>query len=105
LGWISLGVKGGLSSGGVGTCKIGKGGALVVKGSVTPGMDGIRGGKERHSPAAIKDAIEAKEYFILMRRFERDFVGLLSTFAGITQGLYIRVRLCIVLKCHLASFP
>jgi hypothetical protein len=85
-------VKGGLSSGGVGTCKIGKGGALVVKGSVTPGIVGIRGGKEMHSTAATKDAIEAKEYFILVRSFEKDCVGL-STYAGISHGLYIRGRL------------
>jgi hypothetical protein len=89
LGWISLGVKGGLSSGGVGTCKIGNGGALVVRGSVTPGIDGIRGGKDRHSTAAKKGAIAAKEYFILMRRFEGDRGGLLSKYAGIFQHLYI----------------
>lgn len=37
--------KGGLSNGGVGTCKMGKGGALEAKGSVTPGIAGIRGGR------------------------------------------------------------
>ena len=45
-------LKGGLSSGGVGTCKIGKGGAFVVSGSVTPGMEGIRGGRERAEVSA-----------------------------------------------------
>jgi hypothetical protein len=74
---ISLGVKGGLSSGGVGTCKIGNGGALVVKGSVTPGMLGMRGGKERHSPSATRDAIEATEYFILFGR-DMSRIGLVS---------------------------
>ena len=89
---MSLGVNGGLSSGGVGTCRIGKGGALVVKASVTPGMVGIRGGKERHSPRATRDAIEAMEYFIL-RKNEKVCVGLMSTFAGNLKGLYTRVRL------------
>lgn len=91
---MSLGVKGGLSSGGVGTCKIGKGGALVVKASVTPGIVGMRGGKERHSPRAISDAIEAIEYFILLEREnERDCVGLMSIFAGNFESLYTRVCL------------
>lgn len=65
MGLISLGVNGGLSNGGVGTCKMGKGGALVVRASVTPGMLGIRGGKERHSPRVAKNAREAVVYFIL----------------------------------------
>jgi hypothetical protein len=60
-----LGVKGGLSSGGVGTCKIGRGGALVVNGSVTPGIEGISGGRDRHSAREIKHAAEASAYFIL----------------------------------------
>ena len=38
--------KGGLSSGGVGIWRMGRGGAFEVRGSVTPGIDGIRGGKE-----------------------------------------------------------
>lgn len=67
LGLMSLGVKGGLSRGGVGTCKIGKGGAFVVRASVTPGMVGMRGGKERHSPRATSDAREAMEYFIFRK--------------------------------------
>lgn len=46
LGWMLLGVKGGLSKGGVGNCKTGRGGALLAKGSVTPGIDGINGGKD-----------------------------------------------------------
>ena len=92
LGLMSLGVKGGLSSGGVGTCKIGKGGAMVVKGSVTPGIVGMRGGKERHSPRATRDAMEAKEYFILLeRKIEQDCVGLMSIFAGNLESLYTRV--------------
>jgi hypothetical protein len=41
-----LEVKGGLSRGGVGICRMGSGGALLASGSVTPGMLGIRGGKE-----------------------------------------------------------
>jgi hypothetical protein len=89
---MSLGVKGGLSNGGVGTCRMGRGGALVVKASVTPGMLGIRGGKERHCPRATKDAIEAMEYFI-MRMNEKVCVGVMSTFAGNLNSLYTRVRL------------
>jgi hypothetical protein len=38
-----LGVNGGLGSGGVGSCKMGSGGALLARGSVTPGILGIRG--------------------------------------------------------------
>lgn len=38
---------GGLSRGGVGSCKTGSGGALLASGSVTPGMEGMRGGRER----------------------------------------------------------
>lgn len=41
-----LASKGGLSNGGVGICKIGRGGALLVRGSVTPGIVGISGGKD-----------------------------------------------------------
>lgn len=41
-----LGVNSGLSRGGVGICKIGRGGALLVSGSVTPGIEGIKGGSE-----------------------------------------------------------
>jgi hypothetical protein len=44
---MSDAVKGGLSSGGVGSCRIGRGGALEARGSVTPGMAGITGGKLR----------------------------------------------------------
>jgi hypothetical protein len=40
-------VKGGLSSGGVGSCKIGRGGALLERGSVTPGIVGMSGGRLR----------------------------------------------------------
>jgi hypothetical protein len=40
-------MNGGLGSGGVGICKIGKGiERSLVRGSVTPGMEGIKGGKE-----------------------------------------------------------
>jgi hypothetical protein len=60
-----LGVKGGLSNGGVGTCKIGRGGALVVNGSVTPGIEGMSGGSDRHSARVIRHAAEARAYFIL----------------------------------------
>jgi hypothetical protein len=91
LGLISLGVNGGLSSGGVGTCRIGNGGALVVRASVTPGMVGMRGGKERHSPRATSDAMEAIEYFIL-RKNEKVCVWM-SRFAGILNGLYTQERL------------
>ena len=38
-------VKGGLSIGGVGTWSIGSGGAFDARGSVTPGIDGISGGR------------------------------------------------------------
>jgi hypothetical protein len=89
---MSLGVNGGLSNGGVGTCRIGKGGALVVRASVTPGIVGMRGGKERHSPRATRDAIEAIEYFIV-RKNEKFCVGLMSTFAGYLYSLYSQVRL------------
>lgn len=46
LGFKSLPWNGGLTRGGVGSCRIGRGGALLVSGSVTPGMVGINGGKE-----------------------------------------------------------
>jgi hypothetical protein len=36
------GVKGGLCKGGVGSCRMGSGGALDVRGSVTPGIAGTR---------------------------------------------------------------
>lgn len=49
-----LASKGGLSSGGVGICKIGRGGALLVKGSVTPGIKGINGGRERDKAGTAK---------------------------------------------------
>lgn len=39
-------MNGGLSSGGIGTCKMGREGEFSVRGSVTPGIDGIRGGKD-----------------------------------------------------------
>jgi hypothetical protein len=45
LGLMLDAVKGGLSSGGVGSWRMGRGGALEAKGSVTPGIDGIRGGR------------------------------------------------------------
>jgi hypothetical protein len=41
-----LAVNGGLATGGVGTCRIGNGGALLAMGSVMPGMVGIKGGRE-----------------------------------------------------------
>lgn len=41
-----LAVNGGLARGGVGSCRIGNGGALLARGSVTPGMDGIKGGRD-----------------------------------------------------------
>jgi len=63
---MSLGVNGGLSSGGVGICKIGKGGAFSVRTSVTPGMLGIRGGRERHSPRIARDARGTREDLILV---------------------------------------
>lgn len=71
---MSLGVKGGLSSGGVGTCSTGSGGALEVKGSVTPGMLGMRGGREipRDSPREIRDTTVAIEYLILALINERE---------------------------------
>lgn len=37
---------GGDSRGGVGICRIGSGGALELRGSVTPGMEGMRGGRD-----------------------------------------------------------
>ena len=84
FGLMSLGVNGGLSRGGVGTCRIGRGGALVVRASVTPGMVGMSGGKDRHSPRATRDASEAT-YFIV-RANERVCV-VMSRFAGIPHGL------------------
>jgi hypothetical protein len=69
LDFISLGVKGGLSSGGVGTCKIGRGGAFSVRESATPGMLRIRGSKERHSQRVANKATCTKDDFILGRVF------------------------------------
>lgn len=70
---------------------------MDVKGSVTPGMLGMRGGRERHSPRATRDAIEAIEYFILLvRRIEQDCVCVMSIFAGNLESLYTRVRLHVV---------
>ncbi len=45
-------VNGGLSKAGVGTWRMGSGGASWFRASVTPGMLGIRGGNEmeRHCP-------------------------------------------------------
>ena len=84
MGLILLGVKGGLSSGGVGTCRIGRGGAFVVRGSVTPGMDGMSGGSERLSAMEIRYAIEATEYFILeahaRMRNKRERLNILAFF-------------------------
>lgn len=45
LGLIFLTANGGLLNGGVGTCKMGNGGAFEDKGSVTPGIEGIKGGR------------------------------------------------------------
>lgn len=53
FGFKSLPTKGGLASGGVGTCRIGSGGALLVIGGVTPGIKGMRGGSESPWGAAI----------------------------------------------------
>ena len=64
-----LPVKGGLSRGGVGTCKIGKGGALVERGSVTPGMDGMRGGRERALAVPARSA-EKRVVECILSRFE-----------------------------------
>jgi hypothetical protein len=49
-----LGVKGGLSRGGVGICKIGRGGAPLVKGSVTPGTRGMSGPSDRALMGEVK---------------------------------------------------
>jgi hypothetical protein len=46
FGLMLLAVNGGDAKGGVGTCKIGKGGALLARGSVTPGIEGISGGRD-----------------------------------------------------------
>jgi hypothetical protein len=43
---MSLPVKGGEARGGVGTWRIGSGGAFETIGSVMIGMDGMRGGRE-----------------------------------------------------------
>lgn len=52
-----LASNGGLSNGGVGICRIGRGGALLVKGSVTPGMVGISGGSDRaEANGVMRDA-------------------------------------------------
>jgi hypothetical protein len=40
----------------VGTCRIGRGGALLESGSVTPGMEGIRGGRESAVAVVAKTA-------------------------------------------------
>jgi hypothetical protein len=50
------GLKGGLSSGGEGIWRMGKGGELVAIGLVTPGIDGIRGGRLRPSGVAWQEA-------------------------------------------------
>jgi len=70
LGLILLGVKEGLSSGGVGNCKIGSGGIIVVRGSVTGEISGTRGGKlMSRGTAVMTGAIPARntsEYFIMI---------------------------------------
>ena len=63
-----LAVKGGLSSGGVGTCRMGSGGALDVKGSVTPGIDGIKGGRERAEVSAVRLARTVVLCFMMQYR-------------------------------------
>lgn len=50
--------KGGLSKGGVGIWRMGKGGARPTRGSVTPGMAGIRGGRERPRAFSLRMAAE-----------------------------------------------
>lgn len=44
---------------------MGNGGALDVKGSVTPGMEGISGGRERAEVTAIQARLSAMLCFIL----------------------------------------
>ena len=44
---------------------MGNGGALNAKGSVTPGMDGISGGRERAEVTAIQARLSAMLCFIL----------------------------------------
>ena len=51
-------MKGGLPSGGVGIWRIGRGGALVVKGSVTPGIEGMSGGSEIAPAEVVSSADE-----------------------------------------------
>jgi hypothetical protein len=46
--------KGGLLRGGVGTCRMGRGGALEERGSVTPGIEGISGGRLRAEVCVAK---------------------------------------------------
>lgn len=52
---------GGLGRGGVGTWRIGKGGTILVRGSVTPGIVGIKGGNEMPSGFGIASATEAND--------------------------------------------
>ena len=71
FGLILLAVKGGVSSGGVGTCKMGSGGALDVKGSVTPGIDGIKGGRDKAEVSAVRLVMTVMLCFIMNDVFER----------------------------------
>lgn len=62
---------------------MGNGGALDAKGSVTPGMEGISGGRERAEVTAIQARLSAMLCFILLMqmngllwsRFEKVFAG------------------------------
>lgn len=78
---MSLPTKSGLGSGGVGICKIGKGGALLARGSVTPGMEGIKGGRDIWgsgsgtgvlSARAARETSTTNDFVILLRNFERN---------------------------------
>ena len=61
LGLISEGVNGGLSSGGVGIWRMGRGGAISFKGSVTPGMAGMSGGRLMPRGSLLSLALPAGE--------------------------------------------
>jgi hypothetical protein len=70
-----FGVNGGLSRGGVGICRIGSGGALLDKGSVTPGIVGMSGGKLRDAPVpasmAVKRTLECIMNYGLKKELKR----------------------------------
>lgn len=57
---------------------MGKGGAFSVRGSVTPGMSGISGGKERHFPREARETAYKRDDFIPIMSFGKKLYRMLK---------------------------